>query len=79
VKHDNVVPFDPARRGGSARRGAPDKLERTAPGFVALKCPTCASALRLETVWLEDDVDLLCGRCETEIPLVAARESALGL
>jgi len=74
VKHDNVVPFDPARRGGSARRGAPDKYEKNAPRFVALKCPTCASSLRLEAEWLEDDVDLLCGRCETEIPLVRARE-----
>ncbi len=79
MKHDNVVPFDPARRGSTARRGAPDKDERTAPAFVALNCPTCASALRLEAEWLEDDVDLLCGRCETEIPLVAARESVLGL
>lgn len=79
MKHDNVVPFDPARRGGSARRGARDKYEKNAPGWVALKCPTCASSLRLEAEWLEDDVDLLCGRCETEIPLVAAREGGLGL
>lgn len=74
MKHDNVVPFDPARRGGSARRGAPDKCESPAPGFVALKCPNCASSLRLEADWLEGDVDLLCGRCETEIPFVGARE-----
>ena len=74
MKHDNVVPFDPARRGGSARRGAPDKCEKRAPGVVALKCPACASLLRLEAEWLDDDVDLLCGGCETEIPLVAARE-----
>ena len=75
MKHDNVVPFDPARRGGSARRGAPDKYEKDASAFVALKCPTCASSLRLEAAWLDDDVDLLCGGCETEIPLVALRES----
>ena len=74
MKPDNVVPFDPARRGGSVRRGAPDKYETNAPAFVALKCPTCASSLRFEAEWLDDDVDLLCGRCETEIPLVRARE-----
>jgi len=78
VKHDNVVPFDPARRGGSARRGAPDKREKAAPGVVALQCPTCASSLRLEPEWLDDDVDLLCGGCETEIPLARAPEGALG-
>jgi hypothetical protein len=74
VKHDNVVPFDPTRRGGSARRGSPDKDERSAPGFVALKCPACASALRLDARHPDGEANLLCGRCETEVPLVPARE-----
>jgi hypothetical protein len=58
-----------------ARRGAPDKSELKAPASVVLACPSCASELRLEAEWLEDQTDLLCGRCETEIPLVAAKES----
>jgi hypothetical protein len=57
-----------------ARRGAPDKNERPAPGAVVLACPSCASELRLEAEWLEDQADLLCGRCDTEIPLRAPRE-----
>ena len=74
--NDNVVPFDPMRRGGMARRGAADKNELPPPGPVVLACPSCASELRLEAQWLEDQADVLCGRCETEIPLVAAKESA---
>lgn len=74
MKHDNVVPFDPARRGGSARRGSPDKDERSAPGFGAPSCPACASSLRLEARLRDGEGYLLCGRCETEIPLVTARE-----
>ena len=77
MKHGNVVPFDPARRGGMARRGASDKHE-AAPGAVVLTCPTCASTLRLEAQWLEDEAELLCGRCDTEIPLVSAQESGAG-
>ena len=74
MKHDNVVPFDPMRRGGMARRGAPDKAERGKPAAVVMACPSCASELRLEAEWLEGETDLLCGRCETEIPLAPARE-----
>lgn len=75
MKHDdNVVPFEPMRRGGMARRGSADKTERPAPEAIVLACPTCASELRLEAEWLEDQVDLLCGRCDTEIPLVGAKE-----
>ena len=32
MRHDNVVPFDPARRGGLARRGAPDKAGESRAG-----------------------------------------------
>jgi len=74
VKHDNVVPFDPMRRDGMARRGAPDKNEQRAPQTVVMTCPACASELRLEAKWLEGETDLLCGRCETEIPLTSPKE-----
>ena len=74
MKHDNVVPFDPMRREGMARRGAPDKNEKRAPQPVVMACPTCASELRLEPEWLEGETDLLCGRCETEISLAAPQE-----
>jgi hypothetical protein len=73
VKHDNVLPFDPMRRGGMARRGAPDKTELPASAAVVLACPSCASELLLEEEWLDGQVELLCGRCETEIPLVSVR------
>ena len=73
MKHDNVVPFDPTRRGGSARRGSPDKDERSAPGFVAPKCSACASSLRLDAR-PDGEASLLCARCETEVSLAPARE-----
>ena len=73
MKHGNVVPFDPTRR-GSARRGAPDKYEKNTPGFVALTCRACASALPLEAQHPDGEVNLLCGRCETEVSLAPARE-----
>jgi hypothetical protein len=69
-KPTNVVPFDPIRRGGMARRGSPDKAGRAALEAVVLECPSCASELRLEAAWLEDRADLLCGRCEAEISFV---------
>lgn len=74
MKPNNVVPFEPTRRGGSARRGSPDKDERSAPGFVALECPACASALRLGARHPDGEANLLCGRCAAEIPLAAPRE-----
>lgn len=58
-----------------ARRGACDKRELPTSGTVVLACPSCASELRLEPEWLEGESDLLCGRCEAEIPLAPARES----
>jgi hypothetical protein len=57
VKNDNVVPFDPMRREGMARRGAPDKTEQRAPRAVVMACPSCASELRLEPEWLEGERD----------------------
>ena len=76
MKYDNVVPFDPAHRGGMARRGAPDK---NAPCWepaeaIVMDCPTCACELRLEAEWLEGLTEVLCGRCETEIGLVLFRK-----
>lgn len=73
MRHENVIPFDPMRRGGMARRGAPDKSELPAPAAVVLACPSCASELRLDEEWLDEQTDLLCGRCETEVPLVFVR------
>ncbi len=58
-----------------ARRGAPDKDEQPESLEVLMACPSCASELKLEAQWLEREADLLCGRCETEIPLVPAKES----
>ena len=56
-----------------ARRGTPDKAETPAPPAVVLSCPSCASELRLEEEWLDGQAELVCGRCDTEIPLVAVR------
>ena len=69
MKHDNVVPFDPVRREGMARRGAPDKSGPPASDEIVLHCPTCDSELRVEASWTEGHADVLCARCETEIPL----------
>ena len=64
--NNNVLPFDLARRGGMARRGSHDKLH---PQMIAVQCPNCAGELRLEADWLEGSSEVLCGSCETEIPL----------
>lgn len=70
MRHDNVVPFDPARRGGLARRGAPDKTGELA-GSLVMECPACASELRIEASWLDGRDEVLCGKCDHEIPLVS--------
>ena len=57
-----------------ARRGSPDKNEaqrRRMPSLIA--CPSCASELRLEAEWLEDQTDLLCGRLRDGDPAGAAQ------
>ena len=54
-----------------ARRGAPDKTEIPAAPAVVLACPSCASELRLEEEWLDGQAELVCGRCDTEIPLLS--------
>ena len=69
MNEENVVLFDPERRGGMARRGAPDKSGPPASEGILLRCPTCDSDLRVEASWTEDSADVLCARCETEIPL----------
>ena len=76
MRYDNVLPFDPVGRGGMARRGAPDKNGAIASETIVLVCPTCASELRLEVDWLDGLADVLCGGCETEIPLVSALEES---
>ena len=79
MRHDNVVPFDPARRGGLARRGAPDKTGELAERALVLECPSCASELRLEASGLEDRDEVLCGQCEGEIPVESVcRERGAG-
>ncbi len=74
MRHDNVVRFDPARRGGLARRGAPDKTGPLAGEFVAMECPACACELRIATQWLEGLDEVRCGRCDTEIALGSFRQ-----
>ena len=75
MNDDNVVPFDPLARGGMARRGAPDKNGPSPAEAVVLECPSCFARLHLATAWIEDETELLCGRCDTEIPSVSQRES----
>jgi hypothetical protein len=72
VRHDNVVPFDPARRGGLARRGAPDKTGESA-GSLVMECPACASELHIEASWLEGRDEVLCGKCISDSERPAAR------
>lgn len=74
MRYDNVVPFDPARRGGLARRGAPDKTGAPAGESLVIECPACSCALRVEAQWLEGLDEVLCGRCDTEIALVSSRQ-----
>jgi len=59
----NVLPFDLTRRGGMARRGSPDKLGVFQSRII---CPTCAGELDAEGV--DGSSEILCERCETEIP-----------
>ena len=70
MRHDNVVPFDPVRRGGLARRGAPDKAGAASARSIVMECPACASELRLEASWLEGVDEVLCGRCDSEVALL---------
>lgn len=73
MNEENVVLFDPESRGGMARRGAPDKGS-PAPHWIVLRCPSCGCDLRLEAGWTEGHAEVLCGRCETEIPLPPLRQ-----
>ncbi|MEP6995378.1 MAG: hypothetical protein ABI968_12705 [Acidobacteriota bacterium] len=79
MNEENVVLFDPPARGGMARRGAPDKNGPASVEVIVLRCPSCGSDLRLETHWTEGHADVLCGRCETEIPLPSSREKIGGI
>ncbi|HEY3203873.1 MAG TPA: hypothetical protein VGL03_09455 [Thermoanaerobaculia bacterium] len=79
MNDDNVVLFDLLARGGMARRGAPDKNGNSSAEAIALQCPSCSSELHLEAQLLEGQAEVLCGRCETEIPRVfLLRESGAG-
>jgi hypothetical protein len=69
VNEENVLLFDPESRGGMARRGAPDKSGPPTMDWIVLRCPTCDSDLRVEAIENENDADVLCARCDTEIPL----------
>jgi len=69
VSQPNVVPFDPSRRGGLARRGAPDKSGTHADESIVMQCPGCASEIRLAARWLEGPDEVLCGRCDAQIAL----------
>jgi hypothetical protein len=78
VRDSNVVPFDPARRDGLARRGAPDKTGAAAGELVKLVCPGCAGELSIAADWLAGLDEVLCGRCDAEIVLVPRRERGAG-
>ena len=79
MRHDNVVPFDPARRVGLDRRGAPDKTGELAEGALVMECPACASELNVDASWLDSD-EVLCGDCisDSERPAPRARRSERG-
>ena len=72
MNEENVLLFDPESRGGMARRGAPDKGGPPSE-WIVLRCPSCGSDLRLDADWTEGHEEVLCARCETEIPLPDAR------
>ncbi len=76
MNEGKVVLFDRPSHGGMARRGAPDKSAPSCDDVVVLRCPSCGSGLRLEADWMEGQADVLCGRCETEIPLPASRRKS---
>ena len=76
MNEGRVVLFDRPSHGGMARRGAPDKSGTSCDDVVVLRCPSCGSDLRLEADWMERQVDVLCGRCETEIPLPSSRRKS---
>ena len=68
MSQSNVVPFDPSRRGGLARRGAPDKNGDSADAFVWMECPGCARELRV-AAGLDSVDEVLCGRCDAAVAL----------
>jgi hypothetical protein len=72
----NVLPFDPVGRGGMARRGAPDKNGTVSAETLVLECPLCASELRLDSEWTDGVAEILCGRCDVEIPLAPERQES---
>lgn len=76
MRHDNVVPFDPARRGGLARRGSPDKTGERQAGdrSLVMECPACASELLLDASWVEGLDEVLCAKCESPVELVSLRQ-----
>ena len=67
MRHDNVVPFDLARRGGLARRGAPDKTGEPAVRPLQMECPACASEILLDASELEDLDEVLCAQCNSPV------------
>jgi hypothetical protein len=77
VNAKNVVLFVSPTRGGMARRGAPDKNGSSPEEEIVLRCPSCGSNLRLEPEWTEGHAEVLCGRCETEVPLPDLRQKVV--
>ena len=73
MRHDNVVPFDLARRGGLARRGAPDKTGEPAGVSLVMECPACASESLLDASWVEGLDVVLCAKCGSDFERPAAR------
>jgi len=67
VNENNVVPFDPAARGGMARRGSPDKTGGVRGETVEVECPECDAVLSLDRALLALNPEILCAGCDATI------------
>ena len=67
MNEDNVVPFDPAARGGMARRGSPDKRGAVPGETVQVECPECDAVLSLDRTVLALNPEILCAGCDATI------------
>ncbi len=72
MNEDNVAPFDPAARGGMARRGAPDKRGGLPAETIEVECPKCGAVLCLDAALLALNPEVLCAGCDATIPLAFA-------
>lgn len=77
MSRENVVPFQRSSRGALARRGAPDKRQRS-PETLELECPRCGTPLSLETDLASCAAEILCPGCDGSIRLRVADLADLG-